>query len=148
MRASPHIWKSFWSLKRGDNFYIGKRFFVKFNSYVADYVGRGGSRYVAPWRRVRTTELVKAKHPIKGRVVSNRITATECRESMASQPPPGYPWGGMGQPTSFTGCAHAPAVSERQQLENLDRILAEANVRDPMNQDHTPDNPRTHDRTL
>lgn len=120
MRNSPHVWATFFSLEKGEHFFIGKTLFVKHNWMVGDKVGLGGSRYVAPWRRVRTTQPVKGSksHPIPGTMTGrrvnsqvnvscggggggptpldgvtaciggHRITATECRESMANQPAP------------------------------------------------------------
>lgn len=56
-RSPARVWKSFWSLRTGQHFHIGNTLYVKYNWIVADKVGGGGSRHVAPWRRVRTTEL-------------------------------------------------------------------------------------------
>lgn len=62
-RALPRVWTRFWRMKKGDQFYVGKRLFRKVGwfdscevhprSAVADY------KFVWPWEHVRTTVLVR-----------------------------------------------------------------------------------------
>ncbi len=60
-RSLPHVWARFYSLRVGDSFFLGKACVVKTNFLFARASGDyyGGLKFVAPWRRVRTTKLVR-----------------------------------------------------------------------------------------
>ncbi len=62
-RALPRVWARFWRLKKGDQFFVGKRLFSKVGIFdsrevhprcaVADY------KFAWPWEKVRTNVLVR-----------------------------------------------------------------------------------------
>ena len=76
-RSLPHVWKRFWHLNLKDRFYIGKELVFKTGLFTAcpargvwwnpEMGLRAGAprKLVAPWRRVRTTQLVRDARPQK-----------------------------------------------------------------------------------
>jgi hypothetical protein len=108
VRQPAHVWKRFWSLKRGEHLFIGKKLLVKHNAIVADRVGLGGSVYVAPWRRVRTTELVSHRVP---RRVNSPVVISAHPEGGPGPTGPGADWqlGNIFGPTGSVGpCCGCP----------------------------------------
>lgn len=118
MKRTKHIWKRFFSLNVGDDFFISRNNIARkvgFCSYrkLATNAGDEPDRRISIFRRVRTTQPIKTQ----------RITATECRESMVNQP-------------SFPGLA-------LPRKQHLDAILAKVNAHDMG--DHRDINPgKTH----
>lgn len=66
-RALPHVWKTFSSLSVSDAFYLGKEKYTKTSCLTArpfpGGVTYGPFVFVTPWRRVKTTKLVR-KHSL------------------------------------------------------------------------------------
>lgn len=62
-RALPRVWARFYKLRKGDTFSLGKQIVQKYNCLCSQGFTVGGSpctpRFFPPWRRVRTTTLVR-----------------------------------------------------------------------------------------
>lgn len=93
-RNAPHIWKSFWSLRAGEWFFIGKRMHQKTNFIQAMPLMESGLVFVAPWCRVKTTQLVKGSksHPISG-TMTGRVNSKVpmAQTGGCGSLPPGHP---------------------------------------------------------
>ncbi len=65
-RSLPHVWQSFWSLPIGDGLFLGPIYLTKTSLFFARVtpggpggVPHGNRHLVLPWRRVKTTKLVR-----------------------------------------------------------------------------------------
>jgi hypothetical protein len=62
-RSLPHVWKSFWALDVGDEFFIGKKRYWKQDLFTATSSLNGVTKFTFPWTRYRTTQLVRDARP-------------------------------------------------------------------------------------
>ena len=148
MKRPKHLYKRFFSLFIGQSFFVRRaRLAVKVGPFsYKELFGTDPQpvKRIAPWTKVRTLIPVLTKW--KGRqilVENHNVQSTRC----------------IWQETTVTGCPAGAVRVDNQ--EHLDKILAEANSgkthyvgddcpgghqRDPMVQDHTPDQVPTHER--
>ena len=75
-RQLPRVWRSFWSLRVGDSFSIGKLTFVKRGFLAATAISSGTSQLFYPWIRVRSGTLVRDARP--GGKSSTHYVGDEC----------------------------------------------------------------------
>lgn len=170
MRNAPHVWKRFWSLRVGDWFFIrpsqlavkvGIATYQEHGKECSDNIEDWGKQTprerISPWRRVKTTRLVKGSksHPIPvklpirpyegptgacvvheddfiaGKYWPRAKPHTDAMTHFVGDDCPGGHRG-----TAQTGCGGTWKVAEIQ-TEN----------QQSMNIDHTPEKPPEHERT-
>ncbi len=96
-RALPRVWKRFYQLKKGETFFLGTTICaqISFSTALVGFKsdGSGRSQFIAPWKRVRTTELVRAVKPEPLGVVRAPIPfPSECPSWDASLTNPDGTW--------------------------------------------------------
>jgi hypothetical protein len=169
MTRTKHPYKRFFSLFIGQAFFIGRRKLavkVGFATYqehakearTAEQWGKQTpKKTIAPWRKVRTLIPVTTTgrlvlnhnvqsvpaHWLTGQPTATTGCASQPRE-MTHYFGDGCPGGHREEPTGEPHHPDNPVGVDSQ--EHLDKILAEANLRDPMTQDHTTDQVPTHER--
>jgi len=82
IRSRPHVWATFWSLNVGENFYLGQKLFTK-TGVISARPAPGGVtftplRFLAPWRRVRTTKLVAQLSPALAKALTSSSPFVAC----------------------------------------------------------------------
>lgn len=81
-RELPRVWKKFWHVEQYDDFFIGKKTYIKTGVVTAEVnvagLREGARIWVMPWTKVRTAELVRDVRP-GGKSSAKVLEEANCR---------------------------------------------------------------------